>query len=134
MTAESFKGLNRSVKVFKELESTLGIGIRQKAWLLYLSVALISVCILMLEIGLTRIFSVMFEFHYAFLVISSAILGLGVGGIVVYARTRKISDPDLKPLENLLPLSSVGMAVSILLMTVPLVKVSLFFRYPVFHR
>ncbi len=80
----------------------------------------------MLEIGLTRIFSVMFEFHYAFLVLSTAILGLGVGGMVVHVRARKISNPDLKPLVELLPISSGLMALSIPAMTILLIKVSFF--------
>jgi spermidine synthase len=80
----------------------------------------------MLEIGLTRIFSVMFDFHYAFLVLSTAILGLGVGGMVVHARARKISAPNLKPLEELLPISSGLMALSIPAMTILLIKVTFF--------
>lgn len=108
------------------METKFGIRTLHRSRLLFLGVALVSISILMLEIGLTRIFSVMFDFHYAFLVLSTAILGLGVGGMVVHARARKISNPDLKPLEDLLPLSSGGMAVSILLMTVLLVKVSFF--------
>jgi hypothetical protein len=38
-------------------------------------------------------FSVMFESHYTFLVISTAILGLGMGGIFVHIRARRISEP-----------------------------------------
>jgi spermidine synthase len=93
---------------------------------IYLSVALISISVLMLEIGLTRIFSVMFEFHYAFLILSTSILGLGVGGMVVHARAREISNPNLKPLEELLPIASGLMALSIPAMTILLIKVSFF--------
>jgi hypothetical protein len=97
----------------KELEPALGAGTLHRGYTLYLSVAFISISILMLEIGLTRIFSVMFDFHYAFLVLSTAILGLGVGGMYVHARSRNIYTPDLKPLEELLPISSGLMALSI---------------------
>jgi len=93
---------------------------------LYFSVALISISIMMLEIGLTRMFSVMFEFHYAFLVLSLAILGLGTGGIYVHKRIWKASNPDLTPVQNLLPVSSVMMALSTLMMTVLITKVTLF--------
>jgi hypothetical protein len=110
----------------KELEPALGAGTLHRGYTLYLSVAFISISILMLEIGLTRIFSVMFDFHYAFLVLSTAILGLGVGGMYVHARSRNIYTPDLKPLEELLPISSGLMALSIPIMTILLIKVTFF--------
>lgn len=39
---------------------------------------------LMLELSLTRIFSVVFYYHFAFLAISIALFGLGVGGVLSY--------------------------------------------------
>ena len=57
---------------------------------------------------------------------NNGILGVGIGGMVVHKRARKISNPNLKPLEELLPISSGLMALSILLMTIFLIKVSLF--------
>src|SRR5690348_2010482 len=45
---------------------------------------------LILELALTRIFSVVFYYHFAFLAISIALFGLGAGGVfsyVVAART-----------------------------------------------
>jgi predicted membrane-bound spermidine synthase len=44
----------------------------------------ISLTLLLGELLLTRIFSVIFMYHFAFLVISLALFGLGVGGIAVY--------------------------------------------------
>ena len=41
---------------------------------------------LLLEIGLTRIFSVVLFYHYAFLVISIALLGLAIGSIAARRR------------------------------------------------
>lgn len=38
----------------------------------------------MLELSLTRIFSVVFYYHFAFLAISIALFGLGVGGVLSY--------------------------------------------------
>lgn len=92
----------------------------------YFNVTLVSLAVMMLEIGLTRIFSVMFESHYVFLVLSLAVLGLGWGGIYVHKRVKIISTPDLKPLYNLLPISSGLMALSILIMTIFITKVSIF--------
>src|SRR5688572_4988102 len=39
---------------------------------------------LMLELSLTRIFSVVFYYHFAFLAISIALFGLGAGGVLSY--------------------------------------------------
>lgn len=47
-------------------------------------VFLISLSLLVSELLLTRIFSVLFMYHFAFLVISLALFGLGIGGIAVY--------------------------------------------------
>ncbi|MSV30856.1 MAG: hypothetical protein EXQ52_19235 [Bryobacterales bacterium] len=50
----------------------------------YLSVALTSFATLLLELSLTRIFSVVFYYHLAFLAISIALFGLGAGGVLSY--------------------------------------------------
>jgi protein-L-isoaspartate O-methyltransferase len=50
-----------------------------------LAVALVSFSILAAEVALTRIFSVLFRAPYVFLIISGAIGGLGLGGLLVQA-------------------------------------------------
>ncbi|MES1260636.1 MAG: hypothetical protein ABUS49_02785, partial [Acidobacteriota bacterium] len=52
--------------------------------LLYLAVSLTTCATLLLELALTRIFSVVFYYHFAFLAISTALFGLGVGGVLSY--------------------------------------------------
>ena len=49
-------------------------------WPVYASVFLISFAVLAFEVALTRIFSVLFSYHFVFLAVSGAICGLGVGG------------------------------------------------------
>src|SRR6266478_1066608 len=51
---------------------------------LYLCVALTTLATLLLELALTRIFSVVFYYHFAFLAISIALFGLGAGGVFSY--------------------------------------------------
>src|SRR5215212_4848682 len=51
---------------------------------LYLCVALTTLATLLLGLSLTRIFSVVFYYHLAFLAISIALLGLGAGGVFSY--------------------------------------------------
>ncbi|HYZ83288.1 MAG TPA: hypothetical protein VE621_02750, partial [Bryobacteraceae bacterium] len=52
--------------------------------LIYLGVALTTLATLILELTLTRIFSVVFYYHFAFLAISIALFGLGAGGVFSY--------------------------------------------------
>lgn len=51
-----------------------------------LAIALVSFASLLLELGLTRLFSVVLFYHFAFLAISVALLGLGAGGVFAYIR------------------------------------------------
>ena len=52
--------------------------------LLYIAIALTTLATLLLELSLTRIFSVVFYYHFAFLAISIALFGLGAGGVFSY--------------------------------------------------
>ncbi len=45
---------------------------------------------LLLELSLTRIFSVILYYHFGFLVISLALLGLGAGGVFAYVWKRQL--------------------------------------------
>src|ERR1700733_9108788 len=47
---------------------------------------LTSFAALLLELALTRLFSVVLFYHFAFLAISIALLGLGAGGVFAYLR------------------------------------------------
>ena len=51
---------------------------------LYAGVGLTTLATLVLELALTRIFSVVFYYHFAFLAISIALFGLGAGGVFSY--------------------------------------------------
>lgn len=51
---------------------------------IYLGVMLTTLATLILELSLTRIFSVVFFYHFAVLAISVALFGLGLGGIFSY--------------------------------------------------
>jgi spermidine synthase len=52
--------------------------------ILLAGLALTSFSALLLELGLTRLFSVVLFYHFAFLAISIALLGLGAGGVFAY--------------------------------------------------
>ena len=51
---------------------------------LYLGLGITTLATLILELSLTRIFSVVFFYHFAFLAISIALFGLGTGGVFSY--------------------------------------------------
>src|SRR5277367_1017093 len=51
-------------------------------------VAISSFAALLLELALTRLFSVVLFYHFAFLAISIALLGLGSGGVFAYLGKR----------------------------------------------
>lgn len=59
---------------------------------IYLGVALTTLATLVLELTLTRIFSVVFYYHFAFLAISIALFGLGAGGVFSYVFAPKDGD------------------------------------------
>src|SRR2546428_3629479 len=48
------------------------------------AVALVSAALLMTELALTRIFSVVMYYHFAFLAISIALFGLSASGVFAY--------------------------------------------------
>lgn len=51
-------------------------------------VGLVSFAVLLLELSLTRLFSVVLFYHFAFLSISIALLGLGAGGVFSFVRRK----------------------------------------------
>ena len=55
---------------------------------LLLTVALVSAAVLTFEVSLTRVFAVLLRYHFAFLVISVALCGLGLGGYLAYLLKR----------------------------------------------
>src|SRR5260370_29119609 len=65
---------------------------------LLVGLGLTSFAALLLELALTRLFSVVLFYHFAFLAISIALLGLGAGGVFAYLLTRWISRFDTRSL------------------------------------
>lgn len=57
----------------------------------------ISLGAMVVEISLTRVFSLVLYYHYAFLVIGVAMLGLAIGGILVWRQTRQGLLPPNSP-------------------------------------
>ena len=60
--------------------------------------ALTSFAALLLELALTRLFSVVLFYHFAFLAISIALLGLGAGGVFAYLLKVQLASIDTRRL------------------------------------
>ncbi len=69
------------------------------------AVGLTSLASLLLELGLTRLFSVVLFYHYAFLAISVALLGLGAGGVVAHIRRESLQRVETRRLGSTLSLA-----------------------------
>src|SRR6478752_2735941 len=63
-----------------------------------LAVALVSLSSLLLELALTRLFSVVLFYHFAFFAISVALLGLGSGGVFAHVRRAWLAQFDMRTL------------------------------------
>jgi hypothetical protein len=63
-----------------------------------LAVALVSLASLLLELALTRLFSVVLFYHFAFFAISVTLLGLGSGGVFAHIRREWLERFELRTL------------------------------------
>src|SRR2546421_2214460 len=80
--------------------------------------ALASFSALSLELALTRLFSVVLFYHFAFLAVSIALLGLGAGGVFAYLRRQQLGrfpTPQLGAQPCLLNALSIVVALQIVL-------------------
>src|ERR1700735_1324363 len=68
--------------------------------------ALTSFGALLLELALTRLFSVVLFYHFAFLAISIALLGLGAGGVFAYLFRNRLARTDTRTLAARLCIDS----------------------------
>jgi predicted membrane-bound spermidine synthase len=62
--------------------------------------ALCSFAALLLELGLTRLFSVVLFYHFAFLAISIALLGLGAGGVFAHLLRSRLAAKETRQLAS----------------------------------
>ncbi|HUO13619.1 MAG TPA: hypothetical protein VMX38_01435 [Verrucomicrobiae bacterium] len=76
--------------------------------------ALTSFSGLLLELALTRLFSVVLFYHFAFLAISIALLGLGAGGVFAYLLRARLAEFDTRPLASRLCLTNAAVVVIVL--------------------
>src|SRR6266576_778866 len=73
-----------------------------QAQTLLLGIGLSSFAALLLELSLTRLFSVVLFYHFAFLAISIALLGLGAGGVFAYLTRSRLANVETRTLAAVL--------------------------------
>ena len=86
--------------------------------LVLLGVAVTAMASLIIELALTRLFSVLLYYHFAFMAISVALLGLGAGGLSSYWIAGKATLDELWPV--LARLSAINAFVTVIALTVVL--------------
>src|SRR5262245_34899476 len=89
-------------------------------------VASVAGAILMIELALTRIFSVTMYYHFAFLAISIALFGLSASGVYVYVMRRRF---DARPVAGLLATHSLLFAAATVLALAVLVRIRVGLNY-----
>jgi spermidine synthase len=76
--------------------------------------ALTSFAALLLELALTRLFSVVLFYHFAFLAISIALLGLGAGGVFAYLLKNRLACVATRTLASRLCMGNAALIVVVL--------------------
>src|SRR5246127_2133860 len=76
--------------------------------------ALTSFAALLLELALTRLFSVVLFYHFAFLAISIALLGLGAGGVFAYLLKSRLAPVATRTLASRLCMANAALIVVVL--------------------
>src|SRR5918995_2440097 len=85
--------MSTNAGIHTEDELTRGRFVRALA-----GVSAIAGAILMIELALTRIFSVTMYYHFAFLAISIALFGLSASGVFVYVMRRRLASTGTREL------------------------------------
>jgi len=103
------------------------------SWSTPIAVALMSFAALLLELGLTRLFSVVLFYHFAFLAISIALLGLGAGAVFACLRHHWLSRWSINQLGSVLCAANAIVILAVLELVVH-TAVSLHLNWPNFWR
>src|ERR1700747_23542 len=81
---------------------------------LLLGIGASSFAALLLELALTRLFSVVLFYHFAFLAISIALLGLGAGGVFAYLLKSRLAQVATRTLASRLCMANAALIVVVL--------------------
>ena len=85
------------------------------------ALGIVTASTLMLQVIVTRLFSAVLAYHFSFLAISLAMLGVGAGSLLIYVRPEWFE----RPVESLLARWSAIYAVLLVLLPLVLVQLEL---------
>lgn len=103
------------------------VGKYSKTSLALLSVFLLSFFGLLLQIGMTRIFSIYLWYHYSFAVVSIALFGWGFGGLLIHFRYSRSKHDPLRFTSALLLI--LGVSAPLYIAVLPFVPLSVVWFY-----
>ncbi|MGE0546836.1 MAG: hypothetical protein AB7R00_07250 [Kofleriaceae bacterium] len=86
---------------------------RRMVW----AVFLLSFAVLAYEVALIRVFSALLQHHFAFLAVSVAICGLGLGGLALHIRRRSKSPSEALLADSAAAFALTGVVVVVVLLT-----------------
>src|SRR3712207_6673669 len=73
----------------------------------------LSLSIILFELALTRIFSVVLWYNYAFMAISIAFFGLGIGSLLIHTQKDRIIKNGVNDMISKIIQSLIGFAISV---------------------
>src|SRR5258705_264656 len=94
--------------------SPLSVSVAPSSRTLLFGIGLSSFAALLLELALTRLFSVVLFYHFAFLAISIALLGLGAGGVFAYLLKTRLARVATRTLASRLCMANAALIVVVL--------------------
>lgn len=89
---------------------------KKRLWVLLSGIFLVSFSLLAFEITLTRLLSVILLYHYVFIIVSLALLGLGAGGIFVHLFRPRAGERQILRALTAVSLTSLSIPLSVILM------------------
>jgi spermidine synthase len=119
------KGLFEAAAFKPEVEDEPMATLRAR-WPLWLGMSAVSMAIMLIELLVTRIFSVTLRYHFAFMAISLALLGLGTAGILVYLLAPRFTADRFHHQQ---PWLAVGAALATVLGVITLLNVEIKLAY-----
>ena len=94
-------------------------------WPFMLATAMVSATVLLLEITFTRLFSLFLNYHYVFVVLAVALLGLGCGATLCGATRHRWLRPSSHPPERTLWQVCLGTGLILIMVTTLLTQTAL---------
>src|SRR5690348_8000544 len=84
---------------------------------LFISLFVLSLSVLLFELTLTRMYSIILWYNYAFMAISVAFFGLGIGALIIHVSKHKMKQESL-PIKIIQSTIALAISLPLFLLTV----------------